>query len=372
MKKHIKKNVHHNSFFQPNFFSTFEINNKNIFNNFPNIKRTIKKFISIFLNILFFVFISYDSFKKESFENDLDFIKYDIVIPLSYKDAKNIVKLENLLRKFINFTNIIIISSNYSNTLTEKNSIKVINEDELLLKENIVNIFIKLGINNTERVGWYEQQFLKMSYSKICENEYYLLWDSDTFPIKPVKMFENGFPIFDLKNEFNRPYFTTLNRLIPDLKFSKFSYISEHMIIKTEFMRKLIETIENNINIPGQFFWEKILRSIDKKNIIYSGFSEFETYGSFVDNYYKNCYKHRIWSSKRDMVKYYNNIDNLSNNDLQWLSKDYDAITFEKWDIFDIQNLIFITKYNQKIVCRPKRFFKFFSRIIKKYKFRKN
>ena len=211
-----------------------------------------------------------------------------------------------------------------------------------------------------------------MSYSKICENEYYLLWDSDTFPIKPVKMFENGFPIFDLKNEFNRPYFTTLNRLIPDLKFSKFSYISEHMIIKTEFMRKLIETIENNINIPGQFFWEKILLSIDKKNIIYSGFSEFETYGSFVDNYYKNCYKHRIWSSKRDMVKYYNNIDNLSNNDLQWLSKDYDAITFEKWDIFDIKNLIFITKYNQKIVCRPKRFFKFFSRIIKKYKFRKN
>ena len=369
MKNHIKKNVHYNSFFQSYYFSSFKKDNKNIFNNYPNIIRIIKKFISIFLNISFFILIIFDSFKKESVENELDSIKYDIVIPLADMDANNLLKLESLLRKYINFNNIIIISQNNSNIFKRKNSINVINEDELLSKENIINIFIKLGINNTERAGWYEQQFLKMSYAKICENEYYLLWDSDTFPIKPVKMFENGFPIFDLKKEFNGPYFTLLNRLIPDLKFSKFSYISEHMIIKTEFMTKLIETIENNKNIPGTYFWEKILLSIDKEVIIYSGFSEFETYGSFVDNYYKNFYKHRKWSSKRDMVKYFNNIDNLSNNDLQWLSKDYNAITFEKWDIFDIKNLIFITKYNPKKICRPKMFFKYYSRIMKKYKF---
>lgn len=372
MKNHIKKNVHYNPFFQSYFFSSSEKNNKTIFNNYHNIIRIIKKFISIFLNISFFILIVFDTFKKESIGNDLDTIKYDIVIPLSFKDEKNILKLESLLRKYINFSNIIIISQNNSDILKEKNSINIINEDHLLPKENIINIFIKMGINNTERAGWYEQQFLKMSYSKISENEYYLLWDSDTFPTKPVKMFENGFPIFDLKKEFNSPYFTLLNRLIPNLNFSKYSYISEHMIIKTEFMTKLIETIENNKNIPGTSFWEKILLSIDKDVIINSGFSEFETYGSFVDNFYKNFYKHRKWSSKRDMVRYFNNIDNLSNNDLQWLSKDYNALTFEKWDIFDSKNLIFITKYNPKKKCRPKRFFKYYSRIIKKYKFQKN
>ena len=103
----------------------------------------------------------------------------------------------------------------------KKDSIIIFNENLLLPKNNLIKLFINYGINNTCRVGWYEQQFLKMEYSKICKNDYYLIWDSDTIPIKPVKMFDNNKPIFDMKKEHHSPYFITLDKLIPNLNFIK-------------------------------------------------------------------------------------------------------------------------------------------------------
>ena len=220
----------------------------------------------------------------------------------------------------------IIIAPNTSNISIPNISSSIINEDFLVPNDEIIKIFNIRGINETNRIGWYEQQFLKMSYSLICKKEYYLIWDADTIPIKKVNMFENRYPIFDIKSEHHQPYFITIGHLLPNLRFSKFSYISEHMIIKTEFMKNLIEQIEKNTNIKGKNFWEKIIMSIDKKEIIHSGFSEFETYGSFVDTYYPNYYKHREWPSRRDMVKFYGHIDNLCKNDFDWLAKDFISI----------------------------------------------
>ena len=113
----------------------------------------------------------------------------------------------------------------------------------------------------------------------------------------------------------------------------KYSYISEHMLIKTEYMKTLWDIIESNNNWPGKNYWEKIILSIDKEVILNSGFSEFETYVTFIDNYFPNAYKHRMWFSRRDMTKYVGSIYNLSEKDLKWLSKDYNAITFEYWYI---------------------------------------
>ena len=348
----------------------FEITKIIICHSNPSFFLIIKKILSIIFIIAFFGIYNFNYNKDKAFTNELDTIKYDIVIPMSSDEILQIPKLKYFLKKYINFNSIIIIASNKTNISNDNSSIIIINEDQLVPKNDLIKIFLKKGINNTNRVGWYEQQFLKMSYSKICTNEYYLLWDSDTIPIKPLIMFENGYPIFDLKKEHHSPYFTLINLLIPALRFSKLSYISEHMIIKTDFMKNLLNKIESNKNLPGKMFWEKILLSIDNEEILKSGFSEFETYGTYVDNYYTNFYKHRLWSSKRDMSRYYGNVDNLSNNEFTWLSKDYDAITFEKRDKFDPKNL---NVFNNNIIsekkCRPSRFFKYFTRIMKKYKF---
>jgi len=338
MKTDTKIGIKTKSFFKTIFVSFIYVNIKKNYNNI-DCNRVIKKIFSSILLIPFLTSYYIITFQKDNFCNKLDTIGYDIVIPMDNNNTHNIDKLNFFLRKNINFSNIIIISPNKSSILEKNNSFIIINEDELVPKSDLIDIFLKKGINNTNRVGWYEQQFLKMSYAKICNHDYYLLWDSDTFPIKPLQMFDNDIPIFDMKKEHHSPYFTTISLLIDNLKLSKLSYISEHMIIKTELMKKLIDKIETNKNIKGKFFWEKILWSIDNDEILKSGFSEYETYGTFVDNYFKNSYKHRLWHSKRDMVNYYGNIENVNNNDLNWLSKDYNAITFEKWDIFNINNL---------------------------------
>lgn len=291
-----------------------------------------------FATIIFVLTLPYftlEYINQQKNENKDDNVKYDIIIPVNINDVNTLIQQTDYLKKYLKFDKMIIIAPNTSNILAQNISSIIIDEDILVPKENLIKIFNIRGINKTDRIGWYEQQFLKMSYSRICKNDYYLLWDADTIPIKKINMFDNGYPIFDIKSEHHQPYFNTLKLLLPNLRFSKFSYISEHMIIKTEFMKNLLEQIEKNTIIEGKNFWDKILMSIDKKDIIQSGFSEFETYGSFVDTYYPNYYKHRKWSSKREMVKFFGKIDNLCQSDFDWLSKDFNSISFEKWNIFD-------------------------------------
>ena len=341
-------------------------NTKNKFKNIIIIapKKSLLLLLNVFISILHFLL----NYSKE--KNICDNIKYDIVIPVNINDTKLLIQQLDILKRYLYFDKMVIISKN--NSLIEENITNnttiFINEESLIPKKNLITIFNKRGINETNRINWYHQQFLKMSYSRICQNEYYLLWDSDTIPIRPINMFKNEHPLFDMKHEHHSPYFDTLERLLPNLHFSKLSYISEHMIIKTKYMIEILEKIEKNLAIPGIFFWEKILMSIDKKELIFSGFSEFETYGTYVDTKFPKVYKHRKWSSKRDMTKYYGKIENLCENDYNWLSKNYYTITFEKWDNFENSNLKFIKNTKIQNFSSPKRFFKYFKRIIKKYK----
>ena len=324
-----------------------------------------KKSILLF-NILFY--LSFLLLKKIKVEEYYDSIKYDIIVPLSENDTKTFIKQIDYLKKFINFDKMIIISKNNSKIINDNISTVIINEEQLIKRENLIAIFNKRGINEKNRIYWYHQQFLKMSYSRICEKEYYLLWDSDTIPIKHINMFDNKNPIFDMKDEHHSAYFKTLQCLMPNLHFSRQSYISEHMIIKTEYMNNLLDKIENNNDILGNFFWEKIIMSIDLKDLTKSGFSEFETYGNYVDTIFPKVYRHRRWSSNRHMSKYFESIENLSIRDLNWLSNEYYTITFEKWDKYENYNLTFMKNPQIQKLIGPKRLFKYYKRIIKKYR----
>ena len=138
-----------------------------------------------------------------------------------------------------------------------------------------------------------------MEYCKICQDEYYLIWDSDTIPVKKVSMFNNyGIPYLDVKTEYYKPYFITMKKIFPNLgKKYKYSFISEHMLIKTDMMKNLINKIEVNNNILGNIWYEKIINSIDINELPYQGFSEYETYGTFVKKYYHKFYDIRLWKS---------------------------------------------------------------------------
>lgn len=297
--------------------------------------------------------------------------EYDLIIPCNFLDTQIFLRHLKFYKKFLHHINIIFLTPSNSNGLNSiDNSISFINEDTLVQKEKINEFLWKMRSISTRRVGWYEQQFLKMAYSKICRKEYYLVWDFDTIPIKSIKMFENGHPFFDMKSAHHIPYFTTIERLIPGLIFSNQTYISEHMMIRTEFMKNLIDAIESNSKIPGKLFWEKILMAIDIKDIGKSGFSEFEIYGSFVDTKYPKFYYHRNWYSKRDTVTFFNNSENLDEDDINWLSQEYHALTFEKWRKYKFkkENLEIVKDSEFRKLYKPNLFFKNFNKIVRKFR----
>ena len=84
-------------------------------------------------------------------------------------------------------------------------------------------------------------------------------------------------------------------------------------------------------NISGYTWYEKIINSIDLKDLGICGFSEFETYGTFVNEYYKKTYDIRSWKSLRPANIYYKN-KKLTGNDILILAKNYDAVSFENWE----------------------------------------
>ncbi|MBE5871417.1 MAG: glycosyltransferase [Lachnospiraceae bacterium] len=201
--------------------------------------------------------------------------------------------------------------------------------------------------------GWYYQQFLKMQYAMQCEDEYYMVWDGDTLPCKPLSMFqkETGRPYLDLKHEFHAEYFETLGRILPGFKkVIEGSFISEHMLIRTEIMRALIKEIESNTSIRGKYFWEKILNAIPEEKIQASAFSEFETYGTYVAMRYPAVYALREWHSFRLGGEFFDP-DTISDRDFSWLSKDFDAISFEKGHSVreDHKNLFDNPYYQEKL-----------------------
>ncbi len=204
--------------------------------------------------------------------------------------------------------------------------------------------------------GWYYQQFLKMQYSAICPDEYYMVWDGDTLPCREINMFstETGQPYIDLKHEYHPEYFETMGKILPGFrKVIERSFISEHMLIKTDIMRQLICDIEKNNEIEGHYFWEKIINCIEPEKIYDSSFSEFETYGTYVALKFPSVYRLREWHSFRLGGSFFD-INTISERDFNWLAKDFDAISFEKGQEVseDNKNLFDNPEYQNKLSAK--------------------
>lgn len=262
-------------------------------------------------------------------------IQFDVIIPVCFDDLETCKYVLPYIQKHLRPRNVIIIgNSDVGEALKEWSKEILFLDEASLIKLSDVRIEIaSLEQEGVDRAGWYYQQFLKMQYAFSCKDEYYFIWDSDTIPIKQMKMFKNGHPIFDMKTECHAPYFVTMKRLIDGLtKMEERSFISEHMLIKTSYMRELVDEISKRTHVGQCEFWKGILRAIDSSEISKSGFSEFETYGNWCQMRHGGEYVLRNYTSLRDGALYFR-INALSERDLRKLSSEYDAISFEKSDL---------------------------------------
>jgi hypothetical protein len=205
-------------------------------------------------------------------------------------------------------------------------------------------------------VGWYYQQFLKMEYSRICNDDYYMVWDGDTIPAAPFSMFqqESGKPYLDMKQEYHALYFETIEKILPGMrKVIGRSFISEHMLFNTAIMRELIARLELNAGLPGKCYWEKIIHAIRPEFISEAAFSEFETYGTYVAFTHPDHYKLRDWHSFRLGAEFFDP-ETICDRDYEWLGKDFNAISFEKNQAVreDHRNLFDNPEYQEKLSAK--------------------
>ena len=291
---------------------------------------------------------------------------FDVLIVVAEKDFPRMKRLYHRLLHDIQCKRILFVGNKAVGKMAEgleNCDIGWVDEDSILPFDK-VHTFMKerlAGLLNGQELprgitGWYYQQFLKMQYACVCQDEYYMTWDGDTVSCRDVSMFkeDTGEPFLDLKTELKQEYFDTMGRLIPGMhKVIAKSFISEHMLFCKDIMCDLIGRIEANTEIAGTFFWEKILNVIPVELIQEGSFSEFETYGTFVALNYMMAYRLREWHSFRLGAQFFDP-NTISESDFTWLGRDFDAISFEKGQKVreDHKNLFDNPKYQSKLSAK--------------------
>lgn len=265
-------------------------------------------------------------------------LKYDVIIPIKYDDLGNIRTLIENVRRNINEVRDIVILTKVSKVqkdvvseLREK-KVHLIEEDTLLpgITFDRVRSILEKNKGDVSSAGWFLQQFIKLGYSRVCHDAYYLVWDADTIPVRKISFFtEKGSPVLDVKREYHWQYFETISLLFQDLKKQTiFSYISEHMLFNTSVTKEMLNDIENNKGLLGYDFCEKILNLA--RNVAHPRFfSEFELYGTYCEARYPNLYSIRQLSSLRPAAMFFKA---FSEKQLRWLGKDFDVVTLERCD----------------------------------------
>ena len=257
-------------------------------------------------------------------------------MPSVLRDIDTLLRNEETFFRYLPIKNIYVVSpSNVMEKISTLNDSRLIfvNENEFSNINRIKELYSSRTNLKPNHAGWYIQQFIKMAFSFFTNDDYYLIWDSDTIPLKPTKLFDaEGRPYFDMKTEYNPPYFATMSRILPGVKRTvRKSFISEHMVIRSEYMREMIREIEANGTLEGVNFQERIINAVDAGVLSGSGFSEFETYGNYVMARYAGSYILRDWHSLRNGGRFYSNASQIDARNSSWLALKYDAVSLEKW-----------------------------------------
>lgn len=261
--------------------------------------------------------------------------KMDVVVLTSYIDCHKLHgTVKNLLGSIDSNKIIVIGCKQVQEELKDLWNSKIVfkDENEILPIDEVREYYRELVPTGGNSPNWYYQQFLKFSYAEHAEADYYLTWDADTALVKKHVFFEDksGKPYFDMKTEFHKPYFTTIQNLFSDVdKITQGSFISEHMVFHRQRVLEMLDEITQNETIAGENYWQKILNAADRHDLsTTAAFSEFETYGSWMTKRYPEEYVQRTWASLRNAVKYYPTMEKAL-KDSMFLSKEYDAISIE-------------------------------------------
>jgi hypothetical protein len=210
-------------------------------------------------------------------------MSFDCVIPFGPNENSVIhFCIQKARENIIGLRNIYVVS--YTPDFYNPEAITIY-EKEYPFSYEDVNSYIK-----SSRTGWYLQQFLKLYAHKAIEDlsEYFLILDSDTIFLNKISFFDQDIPLYATGTEYHIPYFENMNRMHSSLnKCVPYSGICHHMIFKKEYLKNIIDMIEQR---NEKDFWRCALESISPGQQPYSGFSEYELYFAYINTYKKDTF----------------------------------------------------------------------------------
>lgn len=138
-------------------------------------------------------------------------------------------------------------------------------------------------INASLNTGWYWQQFLKIQYIVNQDTGVYVIWDSDTIPLKKINFPSTSIGFYQPSVEFHKPYWL-FNEFILGREFGiypGFSFISQFMGINSDVARSLSEHICEYRQVPD---WRDAAIQLIPHIQTQHRMSEYELLGSFALN----------------------------------------------------------------------------------------
>jgi hypothetical protein len=208
------------------------------------------------------------------------------------------------------------------------NEIQVIPENEFIPGMKIEDLRRFNAPHFPKNAGWYFQQFLKLQFCFVePEEDYYLVWDADTVPLRPLRFFDaEGKMLLTKATEYHKPYFETYRKLFGEAPQREFSFIAQHMLVQKSVAREMLAQIEQRIEGKDNWAW-KIMRSLTTTggNL----FSEYETYGHYIKQHHPERVRFINRSWQRDFVRRTGPAV-PSEKQLATLAGEFDFVAFER------------------------------------------
>jgi len=252
-------------------------------------------------------------------------VPIDVVIPAIEKDYDVLVYVIDSVRENVKHPigDILIISprSDAIINLCKEKKCRFIDENLVL---PITRKDIDYFVDGIDRSGWLFQQLLKWGSVDFVNNEYFLVADADTVFCRPQIFIWKGRMIFSINDAIPHiPYVEVYNRIFQKNISASKNFVSHHSLVKKDILFDLIKKIEGDSSVP---WFEVILNSINKNEA--SSFAEYDTYGYFVFNNYREGCILEHWCNLSLSRKELKNIDSLINKH----SSQYKTISFHSYN----------------------------------------
>jgi hypothetical protein len=224
---------------------------------------------------------------------------------------------------------LVIVPDNEVNLFKENSP----NNYEVLGESKYTNLFqaylrAKISAECKSRLGWYLQQLIKMAVLKEFSNdEILLIWDSDTVPLKKISFLKKGLIGHYKGTEHHEAYFNCIGKLIGLPRKVSYSFVAQCLAIKGKWSSDFFADIERR---HGKPWHEAIIDCIDFNEM--SGFSEYETLGTFIQHHYPSeitILKNKWYRRGNALI---GKAENLKFSFFRGLLCPFDFVAFENWD----------------------------------------